>query len=75
MPNNAKVNDIDKSFFEIKLETNINIKSLAILTIYNCQSAKAINSIIFPIISHICNSNKHVTDNNNIFFTLFYHFI
>ena len=47
-PSNAEINNIDKQFIKIRLETDVIIKSLAIFTIYNWQSADVMNSLAFP---------------------------
>lgn len=52
-PSNAEINNIDKQFFEIKLEIDAIIKSLAILTIYNWQLADIIDSLAFSTVLYI----------------------
>ena len=46
--NNAEVDNVNKQFFEIGLETDTTIKSLATLTLYNWQSADVTNCFAFP---------------------------
>ncbi len=62
-PSNAAVNDEDKQFFEIGLETNATIENLATLTIYNWRSADATDSLTFPATSHMWNSIRYTNDN------------
>ncbi len=52
-PSNAVVNDKDKQFFEMRLETNATIENLATLTIYNWRSADTMDSLVFPAASHM----------------------
>ncbi len=61
-PSNVAV-DKDDRFFEMKLETNATIESLATLTVYNWQSANVTDSLAFLATSHMWNSIRHVDDN------------
>lgn len=72
-PSNAIV-DKDKQFFEIELETNATIESLATLTIYYWQSADATNSPAFSATSQMRNSIIHA-DNNGDSSTFYRHLI
>ena len=71
---NIKVNNIDNQFFEIRLETNATIKSLATLTLYNWQLADAMDSLVFPTVLYMWNSIRY-TDDNGKSSTLHRHFI
>ncbi len=73
-PSNATVTDKDKQFFEMRLKTNTTIESLATLTIYNWRSTDATDIIIFPTVSHIWNSIRHI-NNNDKSFALYRHLI
>ena len=46
-PSNIEVDNINKQFFEMGLETDATIKDLATLTIYNWQLIDKTNSLIF----------------------------
>lgn len=70
-PANTEVDNIDKQFFAIRLNINITIKSLVILTIYNWQSIDITDSFAFLTFSHISNSIRHIV-NNREFSTLYY---
>lgn len=61
-------------FFEIILEINTTIKSLATLIVYNWQSADATDSFIFSTALYIWNSIRH-TYNNDKSSTLYCHLI
>ena len=52
-PRNSEVDDIDEQFFERGLETDVTIKSLATLTLYNWQSANITDSLAFPTNSYM----------------------
>lgn len=73
-PSNAEINNIDKQFIKIRLETDVIIKSLAIFTIYNWQSADVMNSLAFPTALYMQNNIRYV-NNNGKFFALHYHLI
>lgn len=63
-PNIAKVDNVDKQFFEMGLEINAPIKSLATLTIYNQQLANAIDSLTFSAALHMQNNIRHAKNNS-----------
>ncbi len=65
-PSNVTVDKNDR-FFEIELETDAIIKSLAILPVYNWQSAGATDSLAFPTASYMWNSIRHANDNGKSF--------
>ena len=73
-PSNTKLDDIDKQFFEMGLEIDATIESLAILTIYNWQSTNITDSLIFLAVSHMWNSIRHTIDNGKSS-TLYYYCI
>lgn len=52
-PSNAKLNNVDKQIFEMGLETDATIESLATLTIYNWQSADTMDNLAFLATLHI----------------------
>ena len=62
-PSNAAVDDEDQQCFEMGLETDATIESLATLTIYNWRCADATDSLAFPAASHMWNSIRHADDN------------
>ena len=63
----VKLENVDKQFFEMGLEIDATIESLANLTIYNLRSANAINSLAFPAASYIWNNIRYVDDNDKSF--------
>ncbi len=63
---NAAVDEDDR-FFEMELETDATIKSLATLTVYNWRSADATDSLTFPVALHMWNSIRHADDNSESF--------
>lgn len=73
-PSNAEINNIDKQFIKIRLETDAIIKSLATFTIYNWQSADVMNSLAFPKALYMQNNIRYV-NNNGKFFALHCHLI
>lgn len=73
-PSNAEVDNVANQFFEMGLETNAIIESLATLTLYNWQLANATDSFEFATASNMWNSIKYIDDNGK-FSTLHYHFI
>lgn len=62
-PSNAKVDNVDEQFFEIRPETNTTIKSLATLTLYHWRSADATDSLAFPAVLYMWNDIRHDDDN------------
>ncbi len=62
-PSNSAVDEDDR-FFEMELETDAIIESLATLTVYNWRSADARDSLAFPAASHMWNSIRHADDNH-----------
>lgn len=56
---NAEVNNVDKQFFERRLEVDTTIKSLATLIIYNWQLTNAIDSFAFLVTLYIRNNIKY----------------
>lgn len=62
-PSNAKVNNVDKQFIEMGLETDAPIKNLVTLTLYNYQLADTTDSLAFPAVLHIWNSIRYADDN------------
>ncbi len=61
-PNNATVNEDDR-FFEMELETDAIIESLATLTVYNWRSADATDSLAFSTASYMWNNIKQADGN------------
>lgn len=66
-PSIAKVEDVDKQFFEMRLEIDTIIKNLATLTIYNWQSIDITDSLAFSAVSYILNIIKYIDDNSKSF--------
>ncbi len=62
-PNNTIVDDKDKQFFQMELETDVIIENLTTFTIYNWQSVNATDSLEFSATSHMWNSIRHADDN------------
>lgn len=73
-PNNTEINNVNKDFFRMGLEIDAIIKNLASLTIYNWQSANAMDSFIFFAALYIQNSIRH-TNNNSKSSTLYCYLI
>lgn len=63
-PSNITINNKDKQFFEMKLETNTIIKSLTTLTTYNWQLPDVIDSLTFLAVFYMWNSIRYI-DNNS----------
>lgn len=51
--NNIKFNDINKQYYNIKLDIDISIKNLVIFILFNWHLIDIINSFAFSIASYI----------------------
>ncbi len=58
-PDDIGIDDVNKQYYNMELDTDAFIKNLVTLTVYNWQSTDATNSLAFPAASHIWNSLRH----------------